>query len=96
MSISRDDVAKVSLLARLQLSEEELETMTSQLARIVDYVDQLSQLDTEGVEPMAHAIDMVNVFADDEGRPSLAREAALATAPHTDGECYLVPAVLGE
>ncbi len=96
MSLSRDDVLKVSLLARLELSEAELETMTQQLAGIVDYVDQLSELDTEGIEPMAHALDVTNVFAEDRARPSLDRREALASAPHHDGECYLVPAVLGE
>ena len=96
MSLSRDEVLKVSLLARLELSDAELEKMTTQLAQIVGYVDQLSELDTEGVEPMAHALDVANVFAADQVRPSLDRTAALANAPHSDGECYLVPAVLGE
>lgn len=96
MSLSRADVEKVSLLARLQLSPQELDTMTTQLGAIVGYVEQLSELDTEGVEPMAHAIDVSNVFAADEQRPSLPREAALAGAPHHDREFYLVPAVLGE
>lgn len=96
MSLSRDKVLKVSLLARLQLSESELETMTTQLGQIVEYVDQLSQVDTKDVEPMAHALDVTNMIAEDELRPSLPREEALANAPHQDGECYLVPAVLGE
>ena len=96
MSISRQDIEKVALLARLQLSEAELGTMTDQLAQIVGYVDQLAEADTEGVEPMAHAIELTNVFADDEVKPSLPREAALANAPHHDGRGYLVPAVLGD
>lgn len=60
------------------------------------YVEQLSQLNTDGVEPMAHAIDVSNVFAPDELRPCLPRDEALANAPHHDREFYLVPAVLGE
>jgi aspartyl-tRNA(Asn)/glutamyl-tRNA(Gln) amidotransferase subunit C len=96
MSISRDDVLKVSLLARLLLSDEELTTMTDQLGKIVHYVDQLAEVDTSGVEPLAHPLELANVFAEDELEPSLPREAALANAPHHDGECYLVPAVLGE
>jgi aspartyl-tRNA(Asn)/glutamyl-tRNA(Gln) amidotransferase subunit C len=96
MSLTRDDVEKVSLLARLRLSPQELDSMTTQLGAIVGYVQQLSALDTEGVEPMAHALDVSNVFADDEIRPSLPRAEALANAPHQDGEFYLVPAVLGE
>ena len=70
--------------------------MTSQMGGILGYIDLLSELDTEQVEPMAHALDVANVFRDDAARPSLDREAALGNAPHRDGECYLVPAVLGE
>jgi aspartyl-tRNA(Asn)/glutamyl-tRNA(Gln) amidotransferase subunit C len=96
MSLTRDDVEKVSLLARLRLADEELEAMTSQLGRVLEYVQQLEELDTSAVEPMAHAIDLVNVFAEDELAPSLDRESALANAPKRDEECYRVPAVLGE
>ena len=94
MSLSRDDVEKVALLARLRLSEQELQTLTPQLAAIVSYVEQLSELDTTGVEPMAHAVERTNVFRADEVRPSLPVEDALANAPKQDGECYQVPAVL--
>jgi aspartyl-tRNA(Asn)/glutamyl-tRNA(Gln) amidotransferase subunit C len=96
MSISRGDVEKVALLARLQLTEAELTTMTDQLAQIVGYVDQLAEVNTDGVEPMAHAIELSNVFKDDMAAPSLSRDVALANAPHQDGRGYLVPAVLGE
>lgn len=96
MGLSREEVEKVSLLARLMLSEEELATMTVQLGQVVDYMALLTELDTTGVEPMAHAVERTNVFRDDEPRPSLPREAALQNAPQQDGECYLVPAVLGE
>ncbi|HTM55140.1 MAG TPA: Asp-tRNA(Asn)/Glu-tRNA(Gln) amidotransferase subunit GatC [Pirellulales bacterium] len=96
MTLTRQDVEKVSLLARLRLSPEELERMTEQMGQIVAYVESLSELDTDNVEPMAHALDVANVFAADELRPSLDRGAALANAPHHDREFYLVPAVLGE
>lgn len=96
MSLSRQDVEKVSLLARLRLSEAELETMTPQLIKIVDFVEQLNELDTTNVQPMAHALDMHNVFADDLVQASLPRDAALSNAPKRDDECYRVPAVLGE
>jgi aspartyl-tRNA(Asn)/glutamyl-tRNA(Gln) amidotransferase subunit C len=96
MSLSRRDVEKVSLLARLRLSEAELETMTPQLGKIVDLVDQLSELDTTDVQPMAHALELRNVFAEDVLRPSLDRQDALSNAPKRDDECYRVPAVLGE
>jgi aspartyl-tRNA(Asn)/glutamyl-tRNA(Gln) amidotransferase subunit C len=96
MAISREEVEKVALLGRLLLSEEELDRMTRQLGDILGYIDLLSELDTEKVEPMAHALDVANVFREDVARPSLDRESALANAPHRDDECYLVPAVLGE
>jgi aspartyl-tRNA(Asn)/glutamyl-tRNA(Gln) amidotransferase subunit C len=96
MPISRGEVEKVSLLARLRLSDEELDRITSQMGEILAYIDLLSELDTKGVEPMAHALDVANAFRNDVARPSLDRESALANAPHRDEECYLVPAVLGE
>ena len=96
MSLSRDDVKKVSLLARLKFSDEELGTMTEQLGRIVDFVEQLGELDTEDVEPMAHAVELSNVLADDVARASLPREDALANAPARDDKHYLVPPVLGQ
>lgn len=96
MSISQQEVEKVALLARLQLTETELATMTGQLAQIVAYVDQLAEVDTSAVEPMAHAIELSNVFRADHVADSLPRDAALANAPHHDSKGYLVPAVLGD
>ena len=96
MSISRAEVEKIALLGRLLLSEEELCRMTVQLGDILSYMDLLGEVDTEQVEPMAHALDVANVFREDGVRPSLDRELALAGAPRRDAECYLVPAVLGE
>jgi aspartyl-tRNA(Asn)/glutamyl-tRNA(Gln) amidotransferase subunit C len=96
MGITRKDIEKVALLSRLQLTEEEVGAMAEQLGQILQYVDQLSQVNTEGVEPMAHAIERQNVFRSDEVAPSLPREEALANAPHHDSRGYLVPAVLGD
>ncbi|MBI3836544.1 MAG: Asp-tRNA(Asn)/Glu-tRNA(Gln) amidotransferase subunit GatC [Planctomycetia bacterium] len=96
MSLTREEVEKVSLLGRLQLTSAELDLMTAQMGQIVAYVESLAELNTADVEPMAHALDVSNVFASDELRPSLERAAALANAPHHDREFYLVPAVLGE
>jgi aspartyl-tRNA(Asn)/glutamyl-tRNA(Gln) amidotransferase subunit C len=96
MSLTREDVEKVALLARLRLSDAEVTTLTDQLSHVVGYVESLGELDTENVQPLAHAIEVTNVFRDDVVRPSLDREAALANAPHHDGACFLVPAVLGD
>ena len=96
MSLSRQDVAKVGLLARLALTEVELERMTGELSKIVGFVSQLGELDTSSVEPLAHPLDTKNVFREDVPAPSLTREQALASAPRHDGACFLVPAVLGE
>jgi aspartyl-tRNA(Asn)/glutamyl-tRNA(Gln) amidotransferase subunit C len=96
MPLSRAEVERVSLLARLDLTDAELETMTTQLAQIIGYVELLGELDTRDVEPMAHAVELTNVFRADEPRPSPPRAELLAGAPHADGECFLVPAVLGE
>jgi aspartyl-tRNA(Asn)/glutamyl-tRNA(Gln) amidotransferase subunit C len=94
MSLTADDVRKVAHLARLELSDAEVETMTRQLAAIVEYVDQLRQVPTDGVEPLAHALDVHNVFRADEPAPSLPVDEALANAPQRKGEFYRVPAVL--
>jgi aspartyl-tRNA(Asn)/glutamyl-tRNA(Gln) amidotransferase subunit C len=96
MALTRSEVEKVSLLGRLVLSDAELDLMTGQLGQILGYIEQLNEVDTDAVEPMAHAFDVANVFRPDQARPSLDREAALSNAPKRDAECYLVPAVLGE
>jgi aspartyl-tRNA(Asn)/glutamyl-tRNA(Gln) amidotransferase subunit C len=95
MALTRADVEKVALLARLRLGAAELDTLTDELAQIVTYVDHLAEVDTEGVEPMAHAVEVSNVFASDEVRPSLPRAEALANAPNHNERGYLVPPVLG-
>ncbi len=94
MSLATTDVAKVALLARLRLSPEEIRTFTDQLNAIVDYVAQLQEVDTVGVEPLAHGVELRNVFRDDVRGPALDREQALANAPKRDRVGFLVPAVL--
>jgi len=92
--LTRDEVAKVALLGRLKLSADELDHMTVQLSRLLEYVEILNEVDTDHVEPMAHAIELVDVFRDDIPAPSLTREEALANAPKTDGRGFLVPKIL--
>ena len=96
MTLARQDVAKVAMLARLELSDAELDTMTSELSKIVGFESLLDELDTAAVPPLAHPLDTQNVFRDDEPAPSLTTAAALQSAPRHDGEFFLVPAVLGE
>ena len=96
MTLSRQEIAKVGMLARLALSDTELETMTSELSKIVGFVSLLEELDTAQVEPLAHPLDTQNVFRDDIPAPSLSTAEALQSAPRHDDECFLVPAVLGE
>jgi aspartyl-tRNA(Asn)/glutamyl-tRNA(Gln) amidotransferase subunit C len=96
MAISREEVAKVSLLSRLLLSDDELDKLTGQLDAILHYMELLGEVDTTNVEPMAHPLDVSDCFRPDAAQPSLDRQQALANAPHRDAECYLVPAVLGE
>jgi aspartyl-tRNA(Asn)/glutamyl-tRNA(Gln) amidotransferase subunit C len=93
MAITREDVVHVARLARLELSEEELERMREQLSAILEAVGKVAQLDLERVEPTAHPLDVVNVLADDEPRPSLPREEALANAPDPEDGFFGVPAV---
>jgi aspartyl-tRNA(Asn)/glutamyl-tRNA(Gln) amidotransferase subunit C len=96
MAITRQDIEKVALLSRLQLTDAEIDAMADQLGQILRYVDTLAEVNTEGVEPMVHAIERQNVLRADEVTMSLPREAALAEAPKHDSRGYLVPAVLGE
>ena len=94
MSLTKEDVEKVAMLARLRLSDEEIVAMTEQLGKVLGFIQQLEELDTDGVDPMAHALDIENVLVDDELVASLPREKALAASPKSDGETFLVPPVL--
>ena len=95
MSLSPADVQRIAHLARLHLSEEELAAYSVQLKAIVEFVDQLQAVNTDGVEPMVHAIELTNVLAADEIRSGLGQAAALSNSPDHDDECFRVPAVLG-
>ena len=92
--LTRADVLKVARLARLKLTEAEIDDYTEKLGNILEYVASLNEIDTEDVEPMVHAVELSNVFRADEVLPSLPREAALSNAPKTDGQFFLVPQIL--
>ncbi len=94
MDLTPDDVAKVAILARLRIGPDELAMFTGQLNQIVGFVEHLQELDTSNVEPLAHGVEVRNVFRDDVRGPSLPREEALANAPQRNKESFLVPVVL--
>ena len=94
MALTLDDVSKVALLARLRLSPTELPLFTGQLNSIMDYVAELQELDTSDIEPLAHGIEIHNVFREDVRGDALPLEAALRNAPKRNQESFLVPAVL--
>ena len=93
-SLTLDQVRAIARLARLELSDDELAHLAPQLGAIVEYVAVLRQVDTAGVEPLAHALPVQNVFREDEAAESLPRERALANAPKPREGCFSVPAVL--
>lgn len=93
--ISIDDVQKVAKLARLALDEPKARKFAGQLQNILKYVDKIGQLDTAGVEPMAHALPLHNVLREDVVEPSLSIEEALRNAPETDGRFFKVPKIIG-
>jgi aspartyl-tRNA(Asn)/glutamyl-tRNA(Gln) amidotransferase subunit C len=94
--ISRDDVAHVAELARLSLTDEELDQFTGQLAAVLDHAADVETLDVEGVPPTSHPLPLRNVFRDDDPRPSLDRDEVLAQAPAVEDGRFRVPPVLGE
>jgi len=94
MKITKQEVEHVAKLARLELSEQEKEKLTDQLSNILTYVETLNGLDTKGVEPTAHVLDLRNVMRDDVAAPSLPRERALANAPDQAAGHYKVPKII--
>jgi aspartyl-tRNA(Asn)/glutamyl-tRNA(Gln) amidotransferase subunit C len=93
VAISREDVLHVARLARLEIPEDEIEHVQEQLGAILEAVGKVAELDLSGVEPTSHPLDLVNEFADDEPRPSLPRDDALANAPDPADGAFRVPAV---
>jgi aspartyl-tRNA(Asn)/glutamyl-tRNA(Gln) amidotransferase subunit C len=93
MSISREDVIHVAHLARLEIPEAEIERVREELGAILEAVGKVSELDLEDVEPTSHPLDVVNVYGEDEPRPSLPREEALRNAPDPADGAFRVPAV---
>ena len=92
--IDRKDVEHVARLARLALTEAELERMRGEMAAILQYIEKLKVVDVEGVEPTSHAVPLVNVMREDEVEPSVDREAMMRNAPDRSGEFFRVPRII--
>jgi aspartyl-tRNA(Asn)/glutamyl-tRNA(Gln) amidotransferase subunit C len=89
--IDRAQVLHVAKLARLRLTEEEVERMSGELSSILEAIEQIAELDLEGVQPTSHVIDLENVLRPDEPRPCLPRERALENAPDATEDGFRVP-----
>lgn len=94
--LSREDVAHVARLARLDVSDDELERFTEQLGAVLEHAADVASLDTAGVPPTAHPLDLANVLRDDTPTPSLDRAEVLAMAPAAEGGRFRVPKILGD
>jgi len=94
--IDETQVRRVALLSRLELSDAEVSQFSTQLSAIVEYIEKLNELDTDGVEPLAHCLPVHNVLREDVPKPSLSNEAALANAPQREGEYFKVPKILDD
>ncbi len=94
MNISKEEVIKVSQLARLELDDAEVEAITGQLDKILGYVAKLNEIDTENVKATTHALSLTNAFREDEMQPSLPQHDALANGPRQNGEVFVVPRII--
>jgi aspartyl-tRNA(Asn)/glutamyl-tRNA(Gln) amidotransferase subunit C len=94
--LRREDVAKVAQLARLSLSDEELDLFTTQLGQVLEHAADMSSLDLDEVVATAHPFGLINVVRADEVRPSLEREVILAEAPDAEDGRFAVPRIMGE
>jgi len=95
-SISRDEVAHLARLSRLSLTDDELNEFADQIDGIIEHVQKVSNVDTEGVEPMSHPSDLAGVMREDEVHPTLTAEQALDQAPASQRDRFEVPRILGE
>ena len=95
MPLKREEVEHIALLARVGMTDEDLQTFGEQLSDILEQFNVLSEVDTEGVPPTSHTVDVSTVFRDDEERPSLPSEDVLANAPRRDDDYFRVKPVLG-
>ena len=96
MKITREEVAHVAKLARLDIKDDQTDKLAGQIGTILAYMDVLNKVDTTGIAPTSHAIFLNNAFREDEGIAHLNRDAALANAPEQEDGFFLVPRVIGQ
>ena len=94
MSVNINQVQQIAKLARLKFDENEIENLTSDMNKILDYMDQLNELDTNNIEPLSHPLDLNNVMREDELIKSISREEAFKNAPSANQEFFKVPKVI--
>lgn len=94
MKITKDEILHVADLARLDLDEASIDKFAGQIGTILDYVDKLNEVDTEGIRPTSHAISLTNAFREDEPKEHLERDQALANAPQKEEGAFVVPKII--
>jgi len=94
MKVNREDVEHVAVLARIELTEEEQETCSSEISSILEFFDRLKEVDTEGIPPTSHVLDLINALRPDVEKPSLEVDDALRNAPDRSGRFYRVPRIM--
>ena len=94
MKITKDEVMHVANLARLDMDEASIDKFAGQIGTILEYVDVLNRVDTQGVTPTSHAISLTNVFREDREKKTLERDKALANAPQKEDGNFVVPKVI--
>ena len=96
MAVTIDEIKRIAVLANLKFEDAELEDFTSEMNKILDYMEKLNELDTENVAPLSHPVELVNVFREDELKPSISKEEALKNAPSDNGSLFKVPKAFGD
>ena len=95
MKLSNEDIKKIADLSKLEFNPEEAENFKSDLNEILDYIEQLNELDTSGVEPLFNVLDLKDILRKDEVKKSLPKEEILKNSPEKDGNFIIVPKIIG-
>lgn len=96
MSVNNKQVEQIAKLARLKFDENEIENLTKDMNKILDYMDQLNELDTDNIEPLSHPLDLSNVMREDNLKESISREEVFKNAPSHNEEFFKVPKVINK